>query len=115
MHEPDPAPRPGVAADSQAPPAQKTHHSTLSTLPPVLGLVTAVALVIGQVIGSGVFYKPSIIAQSTGGFVGLILFLWVACGLVNLCGALAIAELGAMLPHAGGNYVYLREAYGRMP
>ncbi|MGD9647204.1 MAG: APC family permease, partial [Pirellulales bacterium] len=78
-------------------------------------LVTAVALVIGQVIGSGVFYKPSIIAQSTGGFVGLILFLWVACGMVNLCGALAIAELGAMLPHAGGNYVYLREAYGRMP
>ena len=88
--------------------------SAYATLPPVLGLVTAVALVIGQVIGSGVFYKPKVIAESTQGYVGLILALWIACGLINLCGALSIAELGAMLPHAGGNYVYLREAYGRM-
>jgi amino acid transporter len=80
----------------------------------VLGLVAALAIVIGEVIGSGIFLKPNQVAQATGGYVGLILSLWVACGLINLCGALTLAELGAMMPHAGGTYVFLREAYGRM-
>ena len=53
------------------------------------------------------------VAQVTGGYVGLILTLWIVCGLVNLCGALAMAELSAMFPQAGGNYVFLRETYGR--
>ena len=46
--------------------------------------------------------------------MGLILSLWILCGLVNLCGALAMAELSAMFPHAGGTYVFLRETYGRL-
>ena len=54
------------------------------------------------------------IAQATDGFVGLILALWIVCGLVNLCGALSMAELSAMFPHAGGTYVFLRETYGRL-
>ena len=116
MHDADRGP-PQHTRPSDSPERSADQHPTAAPytkLAPVLGLVTAMALVIGQVIGSGVFYKPNVIAQSTGGFVGLILLLWVACGLVNLCGALAIPELAAMLPHAGGNYVYLREAYGRM-
>ncbi len=84
------------------------------TLAPVLGLFTAVALVIGEVIGSGIFIKPNQVAQATGGYVGLILLLWIGCGLVALCGALTLSELSAMLPHAGGTYVFLREAYGRL-
>jgi len=80
----------------------------------VLGLFSVVAIVIGEVIGSGIFFKPQVIAQATGGFVGLILTLWVVCGLVNLCGALSMAELSAMFPHAGGTYVFLRETYGRL-
>jgi basic amino acid/polyamine antiporter, APA family len=80
----------------------------------VLGLFSVVTIVVGEVIGSGIFYKPQPIAQATGGFVGLILALWVACGLVNLCGALTMAELSAMFPHAGGTYVFLRETYGRL-
>jgi APA family basic amino acid/polyamine antiporter len=85
-----------------------------SQLRPVLGLVTATSLVIGEVIGSGIFIKPSEVARHTGGHVGLILALWIGCGLVNLCGALTMSELSAMLPRAGGNYVFLRETYGRL-
>ena len=80
---------------------------------PVLGLATAAAIVVGEVIGSGVFIAPREVAHRTGGSVGLILTLWLVCGLVNLCGALTLAELSAMFPEAGGTYVFLREAYGR--
>jgi hypothetical protein len=61
----------------------------------VLGFYSVVAIVVGQVIGSGIFFKPQVVAQQTGGFVGLILTLWIVCGLVNLCGALSMGELGA--------------------
>ncbi|MEX0977448.1 MAG: amino acid permease [Pirellulales bacterium] len=80
----------------------------------VLGFYSVVAIVVGQVIGSGIFFKPQVVAQQTGGFVGLILALWIICGLVNLCGALSMAELGAMFPRAGGTYVFLQETYGRL-
>jgi APA family basic amino acid/polyamine antiporter len=85
---------------------------TDTSLQPVLGLFSAIALVVGSVIGSGVFLKPSQVAVATHGYVGLILTLWVVLGLVNLCGALALAELSAMFPRAGGSYLFLREAYG---
>jgi amino acid transporter len=78
----------------------------------VLGFYSVVFIVVGQVIGSGIFFKPQVVAQQTGGFVGLILTLWILCGLVNLCGALSMGELGAMFPKAGGTYVFLRETYG---
>jgi APA family basic amino acid/polyamine antiporter len=88
-------------------PAQKS-------LPRVLGLFDAMALVVGSIIGSGVFLKASVVARELNSF-GLIVSIWVVIGLVTLCGSLALAELGAALPHAGGPYVYLREAYGRLP
>jgi len=94
-----------------APPA--TPHDP-HQLEKVLGLFSVVAIVVGEVIGSGIFFKPQPIALATGGFVGLILGLWVICGLVNLCGALSMAELSSMFPHAGGTYVFLRETYGRL-
>jgi basic amino acid/polyamine antiporter, APA family len=96
--------------DGAAEPAATDPHQ----LEKVLGLFSVVAIVVGEVIGSGIFYKPQEVAKYTEGFVGLILALWIACGLINLCGALTMAELASMFPHAGGTYVYLREAYGRM-
>ena len=69
------------------------------------------ALVIGNVIGTGVFMKTAVMAQETGS-PWMVLGAWVAAGLLSLAGALTYAELGAMLPQAGGPYVYLREAYG---
>src|SRR4029079_5762786 len=73
---------------------------------------TAITIVVGGVIGSGVFLKPSQVAQATEGYVGLILALLIICALVSLCGALAMAELSAMFPKAGGSYIFLNEAYG---
>lgn len=71
-------------------------------------------IVVGAVIGSGIFLMPKKITAALQENWALILSLWVICGLVNLCGALTLAELAAMMPHAGGTYVYLREAYGKV-
>ncbi|MCE9603591.1 MAG: amino acid permease [Planctomycetia bacterium] len=84
------------------------------SLPRVLGPFDACMVVVGSVIGSGVFLKPATIATALPYF-GPIIGVWIVVGLVTLCGCLALAELGAMLPQSGGPYVYLREAYGRLP
>ncbi|MHB1425533.1 MAG: APC family permease [Gemmataceae bacterium] len=73
----------------------------------------ATAVVVGTVIGSGVFKKPQVIAEKVPYF-GPVALLWVLGGLLVLLGALAYAEVAVLLPRAGGNYVFLREAYGRL-
>ena len=76
-----------------------------------MNLLDATFLVIGAVVGSGIFMTSGIIA----GYLpspGWILVVWAMGGLFTLCGALTFAELGAMFPRAGGQYVYIREAYG---
>ena len=85
----------------------------LVTLPRVLGPFDACMVVVRSVIGSGIFLKPGAAAQHLPNF-GLIIGVWIVVGAVTLCGCLAVAELAAMLPQAGGTYVYLREAYGRL-
>jgi APA family basic amino acid/polyamine antiporter len=75
-----------------------------------LDLTDAVLLVVASVIGSGIFLTPGTIAERLP-HPGLVLSAWLAGGLLSLAGALANAELGAMFPHAGGDYVYLREAF----
>lgn len=77
-----------------------------------LGPGMAVAVVVGNVIGSGIFAKPGTIAAEAGDFT-LILLAWVTGGALCALGALCYAELATMLPRAGGLYVYLREAYGK--
>jgi APA family basic amino acid/polyamine antiporter len=69
------------------------------------------ALVVGTVIGSGVFLKTAVMTQDVG-TPALVMAAWVAAGLLSLAGALTYAELGAMLPAAGGEYVYLKKSYG---
>lgn len=80
-------------------------------LPRELGWVDAAAIVIGIVIGSGIFVLPNLIAQNLKSPVSIVT-VWVASGILSYFGALAYAELGAMMPATGGQYVYLREAYG---
>jgi len=80
-------------------------------LPRKLGLLDASVIVIGTVIGSGIFLVPGAVARSLPS-AGLILAVWALTGVLTFCGALAYAELGAMMPDTGGQYVYLREAYG---
>src|SRR5438309_9805133 len=80
-------------------------------LPRKLGVVDATAIVVGIVIGSGIFVLPNLIARSLPSGPA-ILGVWAVAGVLSFFGALAYAELGAMLPATGGQYVYLREAYG---
>ncbi len=75
-----------------------------------LGLWDSLAIVVGTIIGSGIFIVPGSIARELPSGEWM-LAIWLAAGGLTLCGALAFAELGAMLPHSGGQYVYLREAY----
>jgi APA family basic amino acid/polyamine antiporter len=77
-----------------------------------LGLGAAIAIVVGNVIGAGIFLKPRAIAINCGEFP-LIISGWILAGIVCMFGALCFAELASMLPHAGGLYVFLREAYGK--
>src|SRR5881409_2379245 len=80
-------------------------------LPRRLGLWSAVAVVVGSTIGSGIFRTPASIAQRVDD-VPLFLLSWVLGGAVTLCGALTYAELAAMFPRSGGIYVFIREAFG---
>ena len=83
-------------------------------LPRKLGLASAVAVLVGSTIGSGIFRTPAVIAANIDE-VGLFLAAWVAGGVVALAGALTVAELAALFPRSGGIYVYVREAFGRLP
>jgi APA family basic amino acid/polyamine antiporter len=78
----------------------------------VLGPWMATAIVIGTVIGSGVFKKPHAVAKDLTDF-GLIMIAWVLVGMLALVGSLILAEVAVIHPRAGGNYVFLREGYGR--
>ncbi|MFQ5663460.1 MAG: APC family permease [Terriglobia bacterium] len=76
-----------------------------------LGLIGSSSIVAGTVIGTGIFLVPSAIAREVDS-VGLVFAVWIVGGLLSLAGALSYAELGAALPQAGGEYVFLRRAYG---
>lgn len=87
------------------------HAREAVKLPRVLGPIQAFCVVVGSVIGSGIFIVPAEVARDVP-FLGGIATVWIIGGLFSAAGALTLAELGAMLPHAGGPYVYLRAAYG---
>lgn len=81
----------------------------------VLGLKDLMFIVIGTVIGSGIFIVPGAVLRQTGEEIGIAMLVWFLGGVLSLLGALTYAELGAMFPEAGGIYVYLREGFGPMP
>jgi APA family basic amino acid/polyamine antiporter len=81
------------------------------SLPRVLGPLSIVGIVVGTMIGSGIFIVPSSMAADLGS-PPLMLAVWVVGGILSFFGALSLSELGAAFPQAGGMYVYLREAYG---
>lgn len=78
-----------------------------------LGLIAAISIIIGNVIGTGVFLKARVMTCNVGDPVW-VLIAWIAAGILSLAGALTYAELSAMKPEAGGEYVFLRDAYGRI-
>ncbi len=86
-------------------------EETVHRLPRVLGLSTATAIVVGTIIGSGIFLVPQEMMRAVG-TSPMVYLAWITGGLLTLFGAMTYAELAAMMPYAGGEYVYLRRAYG---
>lgn len=84
-----------------------------SSLPRRVGLASAVAVLVGSTIGSGIFRSPAAIADRLPGPLPLLM-VWVAAGLATLCGALTLAEVAGAFPRTGGIYVFLREGWGRL-
>lgn len=79
-----------------------------------LGLTDATAIVVGSMIGSGIFIVSADISQQVNS-PGLLIMTWVVTAVMTLIAALSYGELAAMMPYAGGQYVYLREAFGKLP
>ena len=87
----------------------------MQSLPRTLGLRDLILLTAGSVIGSGIFLVPGGVLRQVNGFIIPALLVWLVGGLLSLLGALTYGELGAMKPQAGGLYVYIRDAFGRLP
>src|SRR5271169_3044972 len=79
-----------------------------------LGVSQASAIVVGTIIGSGIFLVPAEMMQAVGS-AWLVYLAWIVGGVLSMAGANTYAELGAMKPQAGGEYVYIRDAYGPLP
>src|SRR6266478_4503912 len=78
-----------------------------------LGPWASAAIVVGTMIGTGIFLKPAEMARE-GRFVSVVFAAWIVGAILSLFGALSYAELGAMIPEAGGEYAYLRRGFGRV-
>jgi basic amino acid/polyamine antiporter, APA family len=96
---------------SAAPAPTPQSDLTADALPRRLGLISTTAIVVGTIVGSGIFRVPATVADQVGSAPAVVT-VWVLGGIISLCGALSLAELAAALPRSGGVFVYLREVYG---
>jgi basic amino acid/polyamine antiporter, APA family len=94
--------------------AAHPRQNTQRDLPRVLGASHATAIVVGTIIGSGIFLVPEEMMRATGSS-GLVYLAWIVGGLLSLFGAMTYAELATLQPYAGGEYVYIRGVYGDLP
>ncbi|HJZ81404.1 MAG TPA: amino acid permease [Pyrinomonadaceae bacterium] len=90
-------------------------HADPPTLERTLGLRDLIFLIIGSVIGSGIFIVPSAVLRQTNGSISLAMLVWLAGGILSLLGALTYGELSATSPQAGGLYIFIRDGFGRLP
>ena len=95
-------------------PCAPNYSNAASHLARDLGVPHATAIVVGTIIGSGIFLVPAEMMQAVGS-ARLVYVAWIVGGALSLAGAITYAELGAMKPQAGGEYVYIRDAYGPLP
>src|SRR5213595_1946843 len=90
-------------------------ESNPTTLERTLGLRDLILLIIGTVIGSGIFIVPGAVLRQTNGNITLAMLVWLTGGVLSLLGALTYGELSAMNPKAGGLYIFIRDGFGSLP
>uniref|UniRef100_A0A7N6BKK2 b(0,+)-type amino acid transporter 1 n=1 Tax=Anabas testudineus TaxID=64144 RepID=A0A7N6BKK2_ANATE len=105
---------PEAETEYQAVPLQLSLHISSTMSHSLVGLVSGICLIVGTMIGSGIFISPKSVLLYSGA-VGPCLLIWAACGVLATLGALCYAELGTMITKSGGEYSYLMEAYGPIP
>src|SRR5438132_5353462 len=90
----------------------ESHSPTLAR---TLGLKDLILLIIGTVIGSGIFIVPGVVLRQTNGSITVAMLVWLAGGILSLLGALTYGELSAMNPKVGGLYIFIRDGFGSLP
>jgi basic amino acid/polyamine antiporter, APA family len=102
-------------SSSQMAPNSARDTSSVTKLRRVLRLPDLILLIIGTVIGSGIFLVPGLVIKAVGNSLVVALSVWLLGGVLSLLGALTYGELSARNPAAGGLYVYIRDCFGRFP
>ncbi|NXN10795.1 BAT1 protein, partial [Indicator maculatus] len=92
----------------------RSHEPPTTKLQKQMGLLSGICMIVGTIIGSGIFVSPKSVLANVGA-VGPCLTIWAACGILATLGALCFAELGTMITKSGGEYPYLMEAFGPVP
>ena len=101
--------------ESKGSPEVALASNTPGELRAVLGIKDLVLMIIGTVIGSGIFLVPGVVLRAVGNSLPMALLVWMAGGVLSLLGALTYGELSAMKPRTGGLYVYIRDCFGPFP
>lgn len=90
---------------------ENTNNIVAVKMEKTIGLVSSITIIIGSIIGSGIFVSPTGILENMQSF-GASLIIWIGCGIFSLLGAYCYAELGTMIQRSGGDYAYVLEAFG---